>query len=127
MDANPLSKKALDGNVETLLLAILQDGPSYGYLIVQELNQRAAGLLKTGEGTVYPVLHRMEERGLIQATWRDGETGRQRKYYRITPQGRRALSDNRQEWKSLVQLMDRMLGPTAVPATASHNVKGDRA
>jgi hypothetical protein len=64
-----LNKKSLDGNVETLLLSVLEEGPSYGYAIVQELNSRAEGLLKLGEGTIYPVLHRLEDRQLITSNW----------------------------------------------------------
>ena len=108
-----LCKQTLDGNVETLLLAILAEGPSYGYALVQDLNQRAAGLLRLGEGTIYPVLHRLEERDLIAAKWRRGDTGRERKYYRLTPKGRRKLADNRQQWQSLVQVMRQVLGPAA--------------
>jgi PadR family transcriptional regulator, regulatory protein PadR len=109
-----LSKKTLDGNVETLLLAILEQSPSYGYQIVQDLNARASGLLAMGEGTVYPVLHRLEERGLIKATWRESESGRQRKYYRLTPKGRRSLEDNREQFTSLVRLMSSFLGSDRV-------------
>lgn len=105
-----LTKKTLDGNVETLLLAVLQDGPNYGYQIVQELNRRAPGLLKLGEGTVYPVLHRLEERGLITAAWKKGDTGRERKYYRLSASGRRALAANAQQWWSLVEVMETVLG-----------------
>jgi PadR family transcriptional regulator, regulatory protein PadR len=104
-----LSKKALDGNMDTLLLAVLTDGPSYGYQLVQDLNAKAPGLLKTGEGTIYPVLHRLEERGLIQSEWSAGETGRQRRYYRLTPGGKRALSDNRRQWAALTTVMNTVL------------------
>lgn len=105
-----LNKRTLDGNVETLLLAVLQDGPNYGYQIVQVLNERAPGLLKLGEGTVYPVLHRLEERGLISAVWKKGETGRERKYYRLSAGGRRALAANARQWRSLVEVMETVLG-----------------
>ena len=105
-----LKKTTLDGNVETLLLAVLVDGPSYGYAIVRELNQRAEGLLEMGEGTVYPVLHRLEKRKLVAGVWRKGETGRPRKYYRLTPSGRRALSENRKQWAGLVKVMEAVVG-----------------
>jgi PadR family transcriptional regulator PadR len=105
-----LSKKSLDGNVETLLLATLAEQTSYGYQIVADINQRAPDLLRMGEGTVYPVLHRLEERGLITATWRTGQTGRPRKYYKLTPRGRRALEENRQQWHSLARVMQAVLG-----------------
>jgi PadR family transcriptional regulator PadR len=108
-----LSKKTLDGNMETLLLAQLSEGPSYGYQMVQDLNAKAPGVLKTGEGTIYPVLHRLEERELIQSAWRAGETGRQRRYYRITPRGKKALSENRLQWAALKSVMSTVLGNPA--------------
>ncbi len=111
-----LSKKTLDGNMDTLLLAVLSDGSSYGYQIVQELNAKAPGVLKTGEGTIYPVLHRLEERGLIQSSWRLGETGRQRRYYRVTPRGKKALADSRVQWASLKKVMNTVLGETPAPS-----------
>jgi DNA-binding PadR family transcriptional regulator len=116
-----LSKKTLDGNVETLLLAVLTDGPSYGYQLVVDLNARAPGLLRTGEGTVYPVLHRLEKRGLIQSTWRVGETARPRRYYRVTPKGRKALAENRLQWSALQKVMSSVLGEPA-PQLPSPNL-----
>ena len=107
-----LSKQVLDGTMETILLSLLCEGESYGYQIVEDLNARGGGLLELGEGTVYPVLHRLEGRGLIAATWRRGAgTGRERKYYRITAAGRRKLADNRSQWAGLVELMDRVTKP----------------
>lgn len=112
-----LSKQVLDGTMETLLLSLLCEGESYGYQIVEDLNARGGGLLELGEGTVYPVLHRLESRGLIGATWRRGaKTGRERKYYRITAAGRRKLTENRSQWAGLVELMDRVTKPTTPPA-----------
>ncbi len=105
-----LRKQTLDGNIETLLLAILADGPSYGYHIVTQLHERTDGLLKVGEGTVYPVLHRLEDRGLITATWRKSEQGRQRKYYRLTKRGGTALRENTAQWAGLMQVMQAVLG-----------------
>ena len=105
-----LSKQALDGNVEALLLAILESGPSYGYAIVGELNQLAEGILKLGEGTIYPVLHRMEHKKLITAKWRLAENGRQRKYYRLTPKGHKALAASREQWQTLSAVMTKVVG-----------------
>jgi PadR family transcriptional regulator PadR len=106
-----LSKKTLDGNMETLLLAVLQDGPSYGYQMVQQMNALVPGVLKTGEGTIYPVLHRLEGRELIRSSWRTGESGRQRRYYQLTVKGRRALAENRLQWAALTRVMDTVLKP----------------
>ncbi len=120
-----LHKKTLDGNVETLLLAILREGPSYGYEIIKTVNDRAAGLLRMGEGTAYPVLHRLEDRGLIASRWTTAESGRRRKYYRLTPKGRRSLADNAQQWAALVQLMGVILGADLPPAASRKvNAKG---
>lgn len=106
----PLMKSALDGKVETLILGLLEAGPSYGYQLIQDLNASAAGLLELGEGTVYPVLHRMERRGLVAPNWREAESGRKRKYYRLSPRGRKALAHGRAEWQSLVTVMEAVLG-----------------
>jgi len=106
----PLRKQTLDGNVETLLLAILEAGPSYGYAIVKELNQRSEGILALGEGTVYPVLYRLEEKKLISARWRLAENGRQRKYYRLVAKGRKALAANLNQWQMLAEVMGKVLG-----------------
>ena len=114
-----LRKKDLDGNVETLLLALLEQGPSYGYAIVEKLNKRVPGLLNFGEGTIYPVLHRMEERRLITAKWRTGENGRQRKYYRLNRKGKTSLATSRQQWQSLVSVMGAFLGPDRQAAPQS--------
>ncbi|MCX5659598.1 MAG: helix-turn-helix transcriptional regulator [Planctomycetota bacterium] len=119
-----LRKQTLDGNMETLLLAVLADGPSYGYQIVNDLNARAQGLLAMGEGTVYPVLHRLEDRGLIDATWRTGDNGRRRKYYRLTPKGRRAQRENLRQWQGLVRVMHDVLRP---PPADIANPQGDPA
>ena len=113
-----LSKKTLDGNVETLLLTILSEGPSYGYQIVQDLNTKAPGLLNLQQGTVYPVLHRLEERELIKPDWRKAENGRKRKYYMLTPKGKGALEENRNQWAVLSKVMNRFIGS---PETGRRN------
>ena len=118
-----LRKQTLDGNVETLLLAILQSGPSYGYAMVKELNNRAEGILELGEGTVYPVLHRLEDKRLISASWFEAENSRERKYYRLTAKGRKALAANRAQWQMLSEVMAKVLGPVG-RATPSPLAKG---
>ena len=104
-----LGKQMLSGNVETLLLAILKGGPSYGYAIVKELNERSEGILRLGEGTIYPVLYRLEEKKLISARWYLAENGRERKYYRLTTKGRKALAANLNQWQMLASVMGKVL------------------
>ena len=105
-----LTKQTLDGNVETLVLAVLEAGPSYGYAIVKELNERAEGILRLGEGTIYPVLYRLEEKKIISAKWHLAENGRQRKYYRLIAKGRKALAANLNQWQMLASVMGKVLG-----------------
>jgi transcriptional regulator len=111
-----LRKQTLDGNVETMLLAVLEAGPNYGYAIVKELNKRAKGILQLGEGTIYPVLHRMEEKKWISANWRTADNNKQRKYYRLTNKGRKALAANCRQWQLLASVMKEVLGPAARPS-----------
>jgi PadR family transcriptional regulator PadR len=106
-----LRKQTLDGNVETMLLAVLEAGPSYGYAVIQELEQQAEGIVQLGEGTVYPVLHRLEEKNLLTSSWRKAGNQRKRKYYRLTRKGRKVLAENRLQWQLLSRVMEKMLGP----------------
>ena len=78
--------------------------------IVKELNDRAEGILQLGEGTIYPVLYRLEEKKLIAARWRLAENGRQRKYYRLISKGHKALATNRHQWQMLSAAMGKVLG-----------------
>ncbi len=105
-----LSQKALSGNVETFILSVLEDAPSYGYEIVSALNERAPDLVSFGEGTVYPVLHRMEKKKLLEAFWQEGASARKRKYYRVTRSGKKSLADNLKEWRELAQAMEQITG-----------------
>jgi PadR family transcriptional regulator, regulatory protein PadR len=104
-----LKKQTLDGNIETMLLAVLVEGPSYGYQIVEDINDRAAGFLELGETTVYPVLYRLEEKGLIRSYWQVGDTNRKRRYYHLTAEGRKALEQNRDQFQRLVRAMENIL------------------
>ncbi len=105
-----LRKQILDGNVETLLLAVLKAESSYGYQIVKELSGRSNRMLDLGEGTVYPVLHRLEKRKIISSKQCLAKNGRRRKYYRLTAKGHRVLADNIQQWQMLVSVMEKFAG-----------------
>jgi DNA-binding PadR family transcriptional regulator len=81
-----------------MLLAILNKGPSYGYAIIQDVRALSGGDLEWSEGMLYPVLHRMEDQGLIESYEQRGDTGRKRRYYRPLADGRRALTEQRRQW-----------------------------
>jgi PadR family transcriptional regulator, regulatory protein PadR len=93
-----IGKELVAASAEPLVLAILQHGPSYGYAIIQRVRELSDGELEWAEGMLYPVLHRLEDNGLIESYQEKAENGRQRRYYRIKPAGRRALSEDRRQW-----------------------------
>jgi transcriptional regulator len=76
-------------------------GPLHGYAIAQRLAQNSRGVVQTRQGTLYPALHRLENRGLLAAEWKESETGREAKYYRLTPKGRAQLRHETENWLQL--------------------------
>lgn len=99
--------EALKGHLDTLILAVLEDGPLHGYAIIERLKQRSAGELSLPEGTVYPALHRLESGRLLSSSWSDGS--RRRRVYRLTRSGRRELAARRNEWKSFAATIEAVL------------------
>lgn len=81
-----------------IVLAILAEADSYGYAILQRVRDVSGGHMEWTDGMLYPVLHRLERLGYIKARWEDSETGRRRKYYRITAQGRAQMAEERRQW-----------------------------
>jgi len=96
--AERIGKDLVAASATPLLLAILAKAPSYGYAIIQEVRTLSGGELEWSEGMLYPVLHRLEDQGLIESYEERGDTGRKRKYYRLRPDGRRALAEERRQW-----------------------------
>lgn len=97
-----LRKEMVAASAEPLILTLLAKGESYGYAIIQEVKARSGGQLNWTDGMLYPVLHRLERRGLIKSRWGASETGRKRKYYRLEVEGREAMARHHEQW-SLVQ------------------------
>jgi len=91
-------KELVAASATPLVLAILHKGASYGYAIIQEVRALSNGELEWSEGMLYPVLHRLEDQGLIESYEERGDTGRKRRYYRLRPDGRRALGEERRQW-----------------------------
>lgn len=90
--------ESLKGHLDGLVLAIVADHPLHGYAVIEELKLRSGGAFDLPEGTVYPVLHRLEADGLLSSAWSE-ESGRRRRVYRITRRGRSALAARRTEWQ----------------------------
>ncbi|UCF36709.1 MAG: helix-turn-helix transcriptional regulator [Acidobacteriota bacterium] len=94
-----ISKDLVAASATPLVLAILHEGESYGYAIIQRVSELSESQLQWTDGMLYPLLHRLERNGYVEATWRESETGRRRKYYRLTTQGREHLEKQQREWK----------------------------
>jgi PadR family transcriptional regulator PadR len=97
------------GSTVVLILTVLSEQPMYGYQISRELGQRSQGYFEMKEGLLYPALHQMEESGLIASDWKVIEN-RRRRYYRITSQGIRYLSQAAGEWKTFVTRLFGLIG-----------------
>jgi len=94
-----VSKDLIAASATPLILAILRENDSYGYAIIKSVKEMSANELVWTEGMLYPVLHRLEEQGLIESYWHIAETGRKRKYYRILEQGRLELEQQKRQWE----------------------------
>ncbi|HWB58718.1 MAG TPA: PadR family transcriptional regulator [Chthoniobacteraceae bacterium] len=81
-----------------MVLSILSEGESYGYEIIQKVRDLSGGDMEWSDGMLYPVLHRLERDGLIQSEWKAADTGRERKYYSLSRNGRTALKAERDQW-----------------------------
>jgi DNA-binding PadR family transcriptional regulator len=97
-----VSGERLKGNLDMLLLAIVSQGPSHGYGIIEKLRSRSNEAFDLPEGTVYPALHRLERAGLLDSTWSDAE-GRRRRVYRLGPSGQSALAERTTEWEAFTR------------------------
>src|SRR5919199_6393443 len=94
-----INKDLIAASSTPIVLAILAEGDSYGYAILQRVREVSGGRLEWTDGMLYPVLHRLERLGHVEARWETAASGRRRKYYRITPRGRAQLAEERNQWQ----------------------------
>src|ERR1044072_2803523 len=94
-----INKDLIAASSTPIVLAILAEQDSYGYAILQRVRELSKGRMEWTDGMLYPVLHRLERLGHIKARWEVAESGRHRKYYRITPRGRIQLADEHRQWQ----------------------------
>lgn len=97
-NAAMLAKDLVAASSKPLLLSILAGGESYGYEIIQRVRELSGGHIEWSDGMLYPVLHRLERDGLIESEWKEADTGRERKYYCLSSDGRKALKAERDQW-----------------------------
>jgi PadR family transcriptional regulator, regulatory protein PadR len=94
-----IAKDLVAASAIPLVLAILDEGESYGYAILKRIDELSAGGLEWTDGMLYPLLHRLDRLGYVEARWDSALGGRRRRYYRITDAGRQALSEQRRQWE----------------------------
>jgi PadR family transcriptional regulator len=95
------ASELLQGTLDMLVLKVVAAGPLHGYAIAQRIGQISRALLQVPQGSLYPALHRLENRQWLAATWTRTESGRDAKVYRLTPKGRRQLGQEVAEWQRL--------------------------
>lgn len=108
--AEKTSGEMIRGNLDLLVLSTLAEEPKYGYLIQQSLTGSTGGLVKVQAGTLYPLLHRLEADGLVGSRW-DHSTGRKRKWYELTPAGRKRLREQARQWRQYADCIRQVLSP----------------
>lgn len=103
-----MKAESLKGHLDALVLATIETEPLHGYAVIEELRSRSEGAFDLAEGTVYPVLHRLESEGLLSSAW-STVAGRRRRTYRLTRRGRTALARRRGEWRGFARAVDAVL------------------
>ena len=97
------------GTLDMLVLQILSLEPAHGYAIAQRIQQVSREAVKVNQGSLYPALHRLEQKRWLKSEWRQSETGREAKFYRLTPEGRRHLKTETARWQEYSRLMNLVL------------------
>jgi PadR family transcriptional regulator PadR len=110
MSMAPLKSDLPQGTLDLLILKVIALGPVHGYAIAQRLEQVSRGVVQVPEGSLYPALHRLENRDLLAADWKETETGREAKFYRLTRKGLKQLETETADWQRLIGAIGLILG-----------------
>jgi PadR family transcriptional regulator len=109
MSTPPLDDRELKkGSADLLILALLEDDARHGYELARLITERSEGVLQFHVASLYPLLYRLERRGWIEGRWVEKAGQRRRRYYRLTPAGRRVLGEQRRSWQAFVTAIDRI-------------------
>lgn len=111
-----LSKDLVAASATPLVLSILSNGESYGYAIIQQVREISGGEMEWAEGMLYPILHRLEKKGLVRSHWGKADNERRRKYYRLSAKGQKELDDQRKHWQNIHAMLEELKGGNDVPA-----------
>ena len=105
----PGDRELKKGSAELLILALVDERARHGYEIGKLIDTRSDGRIKFKAASLYPLLYRLEERGWIAGKWTDNDAGRRRRFYRITPDGRKVLAEQRNRWAEFVDAISRIV------------------
>jgi transcriptional regulator len=94
------------GTLDMLILQIVSLEPAHGYGIAQRLEQISKSVVQVNQGSLYPALHRLEQKGWLEAEWKESETGREAKFYRLTRTGRKQLAEEKDSWARLAAAVE---------------------
>jgi PadR family transcriptional regulator, regulatory protein PadR len=107
----PMQGELLQGTLDLLVLRTLVLGPSHGHTIAHAIAHQSEDVLQVEHGSLYPALHRLEDRGWIASFWGTSENNRRARYYRLTPKGRHQLAQQTTRWDVIVRAINRILRP----------------
>jgi PadR family transcriptional regulator len=106
-----IAKELVAASSRPLVLSLLAERESYGYEIIQRIREVSLKKIEWTEGMLYPVLHRLERENLLESEWKPSEAGRERKYYRLTRDGRRAIAAEREQWMAVHYTLEKLWTP----------------
>jgi PadR family transcriptional regulator len=115
-----MNKDLIAASSSPIVLAILAEEDSYGYAILQRVRELSGGRMEWTDGMLYPVLHRLERLGRVEARWEVAESGRRRRYYRITSRGRSQLAEERRQWEAVDDTLRGIWPALSLSVPASH-------
>lgn len=104
-----ISKELIKGSTTMLILELLEDENMYGYQMIKKLSEKSENIFELKEGTLYPILHSLEENDLITSYW-DNSTAKRRKYYTITEKGKKQLKERKEEWELFSKGINKVIG-----------------
>lgn len=106
-----ISRALATASLRPFVLAILQEGDSYGYQIIQRIHDLSTGQIEWKTGTLYPFLHTLESEGVVESYWQTVDNAPRRKYYRLTPLGEKALHQEKAQWAHINKMLIQLWGP----------------
>ena len=104
-----LDRELLKGSINLLILRLLSQRDMYGYEIIQEAKRRSENAFQFKEGTLYPALHQLQQRGCLRSQWQTAESGRKRRYYSLTAKGRKLSQERRKSWTFFIDAVNAVL------------------